>query len=414
MSAAPPAQGAVGTTAVEAKAEQLRLDAEAIYLIGAMIMKKLDEIEPADNWASLSQGARDDLLHAAAIIATTVGSLTSNTAPPFVTMALLYALFLLTPWFIFVSYMTTKRYRIARATREDLTDFGLLDKFIDPTYTEESSGDTYWARIFVQYMRKHPSTPQTAAGFKAAVTAVDEAVSDGSGAAERIFPNAWFREDDSQSPTAEDDLQTLTVKRASNVATNFVIREWQFHSIDYLLPLLLLTAVSAIGWYYVFLAGATTALYDFIARGGSTGDANAFLVGNMTPFTIAFLGGWIFITVMLFNNWMHDDLYPRRFFYAAVHLTIATIVGFACAAALGMGETAVFASLTANAIAFLASITPYDSIELLAERWFGWIKNLAPGSKAGGAATTVEAGATGGPRGWAAGGQATSCMCCKG
>ncbi len=148
----------------------------------------------------------------------------------------------------------------------------------------------------------------------------------------------------------------------------FVIGRAQFYSRQYLIPLLLLTVISAVGWYYTFLAGTLTDVYEFVKQGGSTSTLNDLLTRNVTPFTAAFLGGWIFIIVMLFNNWTRDDLYPRSFFYAAAHLMIALIVGFVFATALSQGSSP-WIEIPVTAAALLISVVPYDSIGLFTQQW---------------------------------------------
>ena len=182
---------------------------------------------------------------------------------------------------------------------------------------------------------------------------------------------------------------TLTMKRrrftkgSEEEAEMFVIGRAQFYSRQYLIPLILLTAVSAIGWYYTFLAGTLTNVYEFVKQGGSTSMLNDLLTHNVTPFTAAFLGGWIFIIVMLFNNWTCDDLYPRSFFYAAAHLMIAMIVGFVFATVLSQGSSP-WIVIPATAAALLISIVPYDSIGLFTQRWIKSLEqNIDPKPKEG-------------------------------
>ena len=321
-----------------------------------------------------------DIVDSASIVHITLTSLVNTASVPYITMGLLYCLFLILPWLIFAVYIVSRRARVTHLTKLDLNRFGLLQKFMRPDQLADDA-DVFTAKVWAGKLVPDTRLEDDLATIK------DIMDMDNDGSARRVFSYRTYGHfarivHRKESAWGEEEIVELDrIKRAANEeATEFVIGRKQFYSRDYLLPLCLLTAVSAVGWYYIFLSGTLTNLYKFVVQGGSAAGINALLTANMAPFTVAFLGGWIFVIIMLLNNWTRDDLYPRTFFYAAVHLMIALMIGFAFSVA-GNLESSPLVVFSVNAIAFAASIAPYDSIGLFLQRWFESLRKVLPDNR---------------------------------
>ena len=127
---------------------------------------------------------------------------------------------------------------------------------------------------------------------------------------------------------ALDIAHTLELARlAREEALEIVIKQRGFHSREYIIPLLILTLLTGVGWYYIFFPNALAGLVQLIVDGGSLDLFTRYLTDKFSPITATFAGAWLFVTVMLINRWVQDDLYPRSFFYGAMRIVIAFLVG---------------------------------------------------------------------------------------
>jgi hypothetical protein len=295
------------------------------------------------------------LMHQRSLLRTitnTLHDLNDVSTLPYFTVAVLYSTFLLLPWIIFIVYVTSRRSKVTSQTVEDLRRFGLLRAVCEPQPSDGT--DLLLAKMWAK------ATPQR-----------EDLQGKNLWAARRVFSVGVFARLYGPRRDSGEDLDR-DVKRD---AYQFIVGRAQFYSLQYLIPLGLLSIVSAIGWYYTFLAGTLTSLYAFIRGGGSTLLLNSLLTSNVTVFTAAFLGGWIFVIVMLLNSWTRDDLYPRTYFYAAVHLMIAMIVGFVFAVALNAAGND-WLTVPAMLAALLISIVPYDSVGLFTQKWLDYIGDI--------------------------------------
>lgn len=283
---------------------------------------------------------------------------------PFLTIGILYAVFLLFPWLIYISYLLSKRSTIARETRRDLEDFGAMGRFLDPI---------------------EPTSDQSQATAKAVASllakssrALAEHDSEGS---QQLLKAAWKRAklkgDGGQYPVLQElacgcekaqiaagaSFGLIELEYAYNEAVEAAIKTRQFYNREYVLGLLLHTIVSGVGWYYIFFSGTAIRLSEFITTdGASAGGLNDYVASNLSPVTAAFIGAWVFGVLMLLHNWTNDDLNPRSFFYATTRLIIGMLIGCVLTNVIPTVPL-----LTPDLVAFTIGIFPFDFTVIIAQ-----------------------------------------------
>jgi hypothetical protein len=346
----------------------------------ALLTRQLADGQRPDAGAWYTGPADETRPHQLALvnsIATTLSDLQNVSALPYFTVAVLYSVFLLLPWIIYVVYITARRGQVTSQTVKDLRRLGILDDVCKPAPSD--SVDVQKAKEWRSELMG-AKAPDPGGRLQSAVDDIKHK----RWSANRVFSAATLGK---LTSCQGDELDDPLKHQVDQETAQFIVGRAQFYSMQYLIPLGLFSIVSAIGWYYTFLAGTLTNLYVFIRDGGSTSLLSSLLMNNVTPFTAAFLGGWIFVIVMLLNCWTRDDLFPRTYFYAAAHLMIAMIVGFAFATALGPSQSELL-TFSITLAALLISIVPYDSIGLLTQKGLAYLgerfKPKSAASTAGG------------------------------
>ncbi|MBI1876666.1 MAG: hypothetical protein HYR94_00195, partial [Chloroflexi bacterium] len=102
-----------------------------------------------------------------------------------------------------------------------------------------------------------------------------------------------------------------------------------FSNFEYLLSLLLLSLLNAIGWYYVFYPQTNLGLTRLIEEGQGIRELSEYMVGNLTPLTLGFVGAYFFSMQMLVRRYLAGDLYPSVFLQAAQRILLVFILSLA-------------------------------------------------------------------------------------
>ena len=103
---------------------------------------------------------------------------------------------------------------------------------------------------------------------------------------------------------------------------------------------------------------------------------------SVTPISMAFLGAWLHVNLILTYRWGQDDLLPRSYMLAAIRLITAIVVGFVF--------IAIFRSISTDGvsyfpwatllIAFIVGIFPTETVRSMIRVANGvsgsWIKAL--------------------------------------
>ncbi len=100
-----------------------------------------------------------------------------------------------------------------------------------------------------------------------------------------------------------------------------------FSNFEYVLTLLFVSALSAIGWFYIFYPQDSIGLAALIKDGGGIRQLTDFIVNNLTPVTAGFMGGYFFLLYMLLRRYLSDDLYPSAFLQVGQRLLLVFILG---------------------------------------------------------------------------------------
>jgi hypothetical protein len=251
---------------------------------------------------------------------------------PLVTVGILYAVFVLFPWLIYISYLLSKRSTIARETRRDLEDFGLLGRFLDPTEPTGDPAHTAAKGVAAHLAEANAQYSNFPEGSKTLLKRAWElATQVGEGAQYQVLSDLVTRHTcGSRAKDSQPRAQEITL--AYNEAVEVVIKMRQFYNREYVVGLLLHTIVSGVGWYYIFFSGSAIRLSEFITvDGASANGLNTYVANNISAVTAAFIGAWVFGALLLLHNWTNDDLNPRSFFYTATRLIIGMLIGFVLA-----------------------------------------------------------------------------------
>jgi hypothetical protein len=114
-------------------------------------------------------------------------------------------------------------------------------------------------------------------------------------------------------------------KRRKEVAKT--IGNQAFRNSEYVVSLVLLTAITAAIWYFFFYPHATSGLAELISQGGSVKAFADYLASDATPITFGFIGAYFFIIQMLLRRYFAADLNPKAYINAVVRLLIVFILG---------------------------------------------------------------------------------------
>ena len=221
---------------------------------------------------------------------------------PFLMVALLFLVFLLLPWLQYISFILRKREEIVPDRVELLQDSGLSSRLLASL---EVSND--------------PALLSIAGALKK--TDAGQINKQDSRTAELYVQHVERYQDSENLEQEQADYEAV-----KKVADGEAIKKQTFYSREYLVPLLILSALTLVGWYYIIFPRTMNGLVDLLESGAGVAALTDHLT-QFTPLTMAFAGAWLFMTVMLTYRWVNNDLYPRTYFYAAMRLVYGILVG---------------------------------------------------------------------------------------
>ena len=218
-------------------------------------------------------------------------SLSAANAEVVVTVAwlgLLCSTLVIFPWVLFLLFIFRKREDLADQIAEDLgrldPNGGLLERALGAPQTKSPAGTTAEAGI----------------GQGPAASRLARRV------AGRAPGNAQNRED------------------WERVRTQLTIRA--FSNFEYSLILVVLTVLTAIGWFFIFYPHTTTGLQRLIEQDQGSKGLSRYLTDGLTPITMGFVGAYFYAMQMLVRRYLAGDLYPSAFLQAVVRILAVFIL----------------------------------------------------------------------------------------
>lgn len=133
--------------------------------------------------------------------------------------------------------------------------------------------------------------------------------------------------------TSEDEPPLSANDRVEHLADK------AFNNIEYILGLILLSSLSALGWYYIFYPFALSGLINQMTGNIDVRHMTQSFIGNITPLTAGFAGAYFYAAQMLFRRYLSDDLYPAAFLQAGVRMVIVYILTLAVSVIAGIDIT---------------------------------------------------------------------------
>ncbi len=155
------------------------------------------------------------------------------------------------------------------------------------------------------------------------------------GSATRIiqsYVQAAASPDKAQATQAKSPLPIAPADDVQRVTDALVGRV--FNDFEYVLSLVLLSTLFALGWYYVLYPEHSLGLAHLAQSGAGVIELANYLVTNITPLTIGFMGAYFYVLQMLVRRYLADDLYPAAFLQGAQRLVIVFILSMALTVAL--------------------------------------------------------------------------------
>jgi hypothetical protein len=285
--------------------------------------------------ASISSGDQQALVQQvqeveaqAAVALSAISSTDFSGLSIFLWMAALYSALVLFPWMLLLLFLYRRRVNRATQILEDLERLdptnGLLIRILSGKSLQRGLRD----QRLVQLLQKNRSTQNRAI---------------------------------SSSEVDRVDRMELIDALAARAFSNF----------EYLLSLMLLSVLLAIGWYFVLYPQASLGLASLIADGAGVKEIGVYLIRNLTPLTMGFVGAYFFLLQMLVRRYQADDLYPTAFLQASQRMLIIFVLSLAVSVwSLTVSESQkaiVFAGWAAILIlvAFLAGIFPMGGLRLI-------------------------------------------------
>lgn len=153
------------------------------------------------------------------------------------------------------------------------------------------------------------------------------------GLVKRVINGAKLDEDEADLLSAVDAVAQPQLTNINNQTVDMHKRKLvgamagrAFNSFEYIISLLLLSFLTAVGWYYMFYPRTSFGLAMLIESGSGIKELTAFIVDNITPLTMGFAGASFFSIGMLGRRYLADDLYPSAFLQAAQRLIVVFIL----------------------------------------------------------------------------------------
>lgn len=148
-----------------------------------------------------------------------------------------------------------------------------------------------------------------------------------------------------------------------------------FGNFEYVLILLFLSALIAVGWYYMFYPGQSQGLAVLIESGGGVRQLAEYIIRNITPITLGFVGAYFFQLHALLRRYLSNDLYPAAFLEACQRFMLVFILSIvlnfsALSGESGNTSTPGFGYVILSVTAFFVGIFPSWGLTLL-RAWLG-------------------------------------------
>ncbi len=262
---------------------------------------------------------------------------------PMLMVGVLFFVFLLMPWLLYISFILRKREQIVNDRLDLLGDLNLLERFRTA------------AKLSRDLAVEGASIARQKVSLLETINIEDipddrkKLLKEASLAFKKVI------EMEGQTPTAPQG------KEIAYLADTETLNRQTFHSREYLIPLMILSVLSLVGWYYIIFAKGTNGLVNFIEQGGGSSQMTE-LLAQFTPFTAVFAGAWLFMTIMLTYRWVKNDLNPGAYFYASIRLVWGLVAGMVFM--MLFGTDAGFRSLT---VAFFVGMFPLEFVTALWE-----------------------------------------------
>jgi hypothetical protein len=259
----------------------------------------------------------------------TVSVLISDRTIPFLIVITLFVVFLLLPWLLYLSFILSKRATIIRDRRRVIEQLGLRDQFLD---APGALADRQ--QMVAKKVSKYLADASDVVRYSLRAEDANDPIQEAHKELTKVcgqYPDLDDLRDKlkSLSPDQGDASQAAArLQQLSDEALEVVIKQRHFYSREYILPLLILTALTMVGWFYVIFPNTLVGLVELVREGASLKQLTDDLTHNFTIVTMTFAGAWLYITTMLVTRWTQDDLHPRSYLYASLRLAIALLVGF--------------------------------------------------------------------------------------
>jgi hypothetical protein len=136
-----------------------------------------------------------------------------------------------------------------------------------------------------------------------------------------------------------------------------------FSNFEYILSLLLLSVITAVGWYYFFYPQTSLGLALLMQKGSGIKALTAYLVNDISPLTLGFAGAYFYLMQMLYRRYRDADLYPMAFLQASERLLRVFILSLVLSI---FAPLANWVSAVTAVFAFMAGIYPRAGLRQIA------------------------------------------------
>lgn len=331
--------------------EQIRVIVDGVVtqtdVLSATLLP-LSSLDPTETNTLLQQSR--DIAAKSDVAAASMAGIGFDGLPIFTWNGMLYAALVLFPWLLLLLFLYRKRVNLASQIYNDLWRLdpseGLLRRVLKGNTARRTQ------QRLERLLRK-PTPPSAIARSAPAAPAP-----------------APTRPQTESETDREQEIVDMLAKRT-------------FGEFEYLISIVFLTALLAVGWYYVFYPQTSIGLTFLIERGAGIRQLLAFLIANLTPLTMGFTGAYFFMMEMLVRRYLSNDLYPTAFLQAALRLLVAFLLSLALTLLPTIGSDP-NASLFNNSVAvpgaialvlaFVVGIYPTSGLKLIlstVNRWLG-------------------------------------------
>ena len=256
---------------------------------------------------------------------------------PMLMVGLLFIVFLIMPWLLYISFIVRKRDQIVNDRLELLRDLDLMHRFWNSAKLSRDltleGANIARELVFCSETINYDAPAERLKLLKEASLSF-----------KRVMESKGKKLSEEQKKEILYLADTETLNRHT------------FSSREYLIPLIILSTLSLVGWYYTIFAKGTHGLVSFIEQGGGSSQMTE-LLAQFTPFTMAFVGAWLFMTIMLTYRWVNNDLKPDSYFYASIRLVWGLVAGMVYMQLFGKDAGKFF-----MAVAFFVGMCPLEFV----------------------------------------------------